>query len=166
MEAEQPTETEKGEEQNEDQGGKDEEQGGKDEERGGKVEEQGGKDEEQGGKDEEQGGKDEERRGKDEEQGGSEELQARDKWSGKFDFVMSALSLAVGMGNVWRFPYMCYRNGGGAFLVPYLIMVVLAGIPLMFLEFTFGQYGSSGIITIWKVAPLFEGRHCSNVGNC
>ncbi|KAK2182640.1 hypothetical protein NP493_343g01015 [Ridgeia piscesae] len=71
---------------------------------------------------------------------------------------MSALSLAVGMGNVWRFPYMCYRNGGGAFLFPYLFMVVVAGFPIMFLEFAFGQYGATGIVTIWqKGCPLFEG---------
>ena len=45
----------------------------------------------------------------------------------------------------------------GAFLIPYLIMVVLAGFPLMFLELSFGQYGSLGVVSIWKASPLFQG---------
>ncbi|KAI0242925.1 Sodium- and chloride-dependent glycine transporter 2 [Lamellibrachia satsuma] len=81
----------------------------------------------------------------------------RSTWFGKLDFVMSALSFAIGLGNLWRFPYMCYRNGGGAFLVPFLVMTLVAGFPLIFLECYFGQYGRVGIVTIWKVAPLFQG---------
>jgi hypothetical protein len=41
----------------------------------------------------------------------------RENWSGKLDFVMSALSFAVGMGNLWRFPYLCYKNGGGMSII-------------------------------------------------
>ncbi|KAK2192523.1 hypothetical protein NP493_28g03055 [Ridgeia piscesae] len=70
---------------------------------------------------------------------------------------MSALSFAVGMGNLWRFPYLCYSNGGGAFLLVYLILAALVGFPLMFLEFSFGQYGRQGIVSIWKSCPIFEG---------
>ena len=92
--------------------------------------------------------------GKEEEE---EEEEERGTWSSRLDFVMSALSFAVGMGNIWRFPYMCYKNGGGAFLIPYLVMVVFAGFPLMFLELAFGQYASQGIVSIWKASPLFQG---------
>ncbi|KAK2169497.1 hypothetical protein LSH36_9g04017 [Paralvinella palmiformis] len=81
---------------------------------------------------------------------------SRDKWTGRLDFVMTALSFAVGMGNIWRFPYLCYKNGGGAFLIPYVVMVLVAGIPMMFLEFSFGQYGSLGIVSIWKAVPLLQ----------
>ena len=53
-------------------------------------------------------------------------------------------------GNVWRFPYLCYKNGGGAFLVPYLIMLVLVGLPIYYMEMAFGQFASLGPLTIWK----------------
>jgi len=83
--------------------------------------------------------------------------ETRDEWSGKLDFVMSALSFAVGMGNLWRFPYLCYRNGGGAFIIPYVVMMVVLGYPLLFLELSLGQYGRKGIVDVWRACPVFKG---------
>ncbi|WP_164509105.1 sodium-dependent transporter [Clostridium rectalis] len=63
----------------------------------------------------------------------------RDQWGSRFGFVMATVGAAVGLGNLWRFPFMAYENGGGAFLLPYFIALITAGIPLMILEFGFGS---------------------------
>ncbi|XP_033631722.1 sodium- and chloride-dependent glycine transporter 1-like [Asterias rubens] len=86
-----------------------------------------------------------------------EDSTGRGKWSGKLDFILSSMGYAIGLGNVWRFPYLCYSNGGGAFLFPYLIMLFLVGFPILFLEISFGQFGSLGCISMWRISPLFKG---------
>ncbi|KAL4223078.1 hypothetical protein ACF0H5_016553 [Mactra antiquata] len=89
------------------------------------------------------------------------EDQGRGNWSKKLDFVMSSLSYVVGLGSVWRFPYICFRNGGGAFLILFVTMLIVIGIPMVFLEMSFGQFASLGVVSIWKASPIFEA--CSNV---
>lgn len=88
---------------------------------------------------------------------GQDENTERGNWSHKLDFFLSCLSYAVGLGNVWRFPYICARNGGGAFLIPFFVMLFITGIPLVFMEMSFGQFASSGVVSIWSVSPLFQG---------
>ncbi len=63
----------------------------------------------------------------------------RDQWGSRAGFIMATIGAAIGLGNLWRFPYMAYQNGGGAFLLPYFVALLTAGVPLMILEFGFGH---------------------------
>ncbi|KAI5623797.1 hypothetical protein C0J50_16478, partial [Silurus asotus] len=85
-------------------------------------------------------------------------LEARGLWESKNEFLLAVAGNIVGLGNVWRFPYLCYRNGGGVFLVPYLVLAVTCGLPLFLLETAMGQYTQEGGITCWKqICPLAQG---------
>jgi NSS family neurotransmitter:Na+ symporter len=63
----------------------------------------------------------------------------RENWESRTSFILAAIGSAIGLGNIWRFPYVCYENGGGAFLVAYIIALLTAGIPLLILEFGIGH---------------------------
>ncbi|XP_051985631.1 sodium- and chloride-dependent GABA transporter 2-like isoform X1 [Xyrauchen texanus] len=82
----------------------------------------------------------------------------RGQWSSKVQFILAVAGQIIGLGNVWRFPYLCYKNGGGVFFIPYVVFLFACGIPLFLLETALGQYTSQGSITCWrKICPLFEG---------
>jgi SNF family Na+-dependent transporter len=69
----------------------------------------------------------------------------------------------VGLGNVWRFPYLAYSSGGGAFLLPFLISSVVVGIPYALLEVSLGQWMKEGGIGAWNLTPLFKGIGFANL---
>lgn len=63
----------------------------------------------------------------------------RGAFSSRKMFILAAIGSAVGLGNIWRFPYIAYENGGGAFLLPYLVAIFVAGIPFLYLDYAIGH---------------------------
>jgi len=84
-------------------------------------------------------------------------MEERSKWSSQTGFLLAAIGSAIGLGNIWRFSYVAYQNGGGAFLIPYFFALLTAGIPLMILEFGLGHsmLGSS-VLSFWRVNKRLE----------
>jgi len=64
----------------------------------------------------------------------------RETWNSRSGFILAAIGSAVGLGNLWKFPYMLYDNGGAAFLIPYIVAMFLVGIPVLILEFSMGHF--------------------------
>ncbi|KAM8841257.1 sodium-dependent neutral amino acid transporter B(0)AT3-like isoform 2-T2 [Spinachia spinachia] len=85
-------------------------------------------------------------------------MEDRPEWDNKAQYLLTCIGFAVGIGNVWRFPYLCQIYGGGAFLIPYLIALVFEGLPLLYLELAIGQRLRMGSIGVWNsISPLLGG---------
>ncbi|XP_039724908.1 sodium-dependent neutral amino acid transporter B(0)AT2 [Pteropus medius] len=89
---------------------------------------------------------------------GSEVEDERPAWKNKMQYILAQVGFSVGLGNVWRFPYTCQKNGGGAYLLLYLILLLVIGIPLFFLELSLGQRFRQGSIGVWNyISPKLGG---------
>ncbi|XP_015231541.1 PREDICTED: sodium-dependent neutral amino acid transporter SLC6A17-like [Cyprinodon variegatus] len=95
------------------------------------------------------------------------ENDGRPAWNSKLQYILAQVGFSVGLGNVWRFPYLCQKNGGGAYLVPYFILLLIIGIPLFFLELAVGQKIRRGSIGVWNyVCPRLGGIGMSSLMEC
>ena len=82
---------------------------------------------------------------------------AREQWSGQLGFLMAAIGSAIGLGNIWRFPGVAYSNGGGAFMIPYIIALLAVGVPVLLLDYALGhRYRGSSPAVFRRVSARFE----------
>ena len=83
---------------------------------------------------------------------------SRGTWTNRLDFMLSMAGFAIGMGNMWRFPYVAYKHGGGAFLVSYIVMLLFVSMPVFVMELALGQYtGLEAIHVFSYMAPVGHG---------
>lgn len=76
----------------------------------------------------------------------------REQWSSRIGFLFVAIGAAVGLGSVWRFPTLVGENGGGAYLIPYLVATVVCAMPLMILELSVGRHFSTDVVSAFRSA--------------
>ncbi|XP_037639955.1 sodium-dependent neutral amino acid transporter B(0)AT3-like [Sebastes umbrosus] len=92
------------------------------------------------------------------------EITERPKWDNKVQYLLTCIGFAVGLGNVWRFPYLCQTYGGGAFLIPYFIALVFEGLPLLYMELAIGQRLRMGSVGVWmSISPYIGGLGVSSM---
>nr|XP_033336010.1 sodium-dependent nutrient amino acid transporter 1-like [Megalopta genalis] len=85
------------------------------------------------------------------------ETEVRRGWNNSIEFLMSCIAISIGFGNIWRFPFTAYENGGGVFLIPYIIVLFLIGKPFYYLEMIIGQFSTSSSTRVWNMCPALVG---------
>ena len=72
------------------------------------------------------------------------------QWNSRFGYIMVAAGAAIGLGNIWKFPYLAYRGGGGIFLITYIIIIILMAHPMVEMETAIGRFGKSDTVTVYE----------------
>ncbi|XP_018495582.1 sodium- and chloride-dependent glycine transporter 2 [Galendromus occidentalis] len=81
----------------------------------------------------------------------------RERYGSRLEGILYCIGFAVGLGDVWRFPFLAYQNGGGAFFFAYIVLMFIMAIPLYTMELMIGQFCSRGPIEVWKCMPIAKG---------
>ncbi|XP_040063424.2 sodium- and chloride-dependent glycine transporter 2-like [Ixodes scapularis] len=90
----------------------------------------------------------------------------REQWDSNLEFLLGSIGMSIGLGNIWRFPYVAYENGGGAFLIPYIIIMTLVGRSMFYMEMLLGQFRSAGATLCFDCVPLARGVGWTMVYTC
>ncbi|XP_012555642.1 sodium- and chloride-dependent transporter XTRP3A [Hydra vulgaris] len=91
----------------------------------------------------------------------------RDKWNRRTTFLMMLMGYTIGLGNVWRFPYLCHKNGGATFLIPYFFLLFVEGLPLYYMELCIGQRLRRGSVAAWHlISPYLDGLGIASIIIC
>ena len=85
----------------------------------------------------------------------------RGQWGNKIEFFLAIMGYTVGIGSVWRFPIICSRNGGGAFLIPFFFFLITSGGPLYYMEVCLGQFTGKSAGVAFEFCPLLKGIACT-----
>lgn len=83
--------------------------------------------------------------------GGSRQLSQHEQFSSRLGFILSAAGAAIGLGAIWKFPYVAGQNGGGAFLLIFLLFTIILGLPLLLAEFSIGRHSQQNAVDSFKV---------------
>ena len=82
----------------------------------------------------------------------------RDRWINRTTYIIAMMGYCMGLGNLWRFPYLCYRWGGVLFFIPYFFALIVVGIPISLLEITLGQKFQRGDVGVFRaIHPRLTG---------
>ncbi|XP_046561743.1 sodium- and chloride-dependent creatine transporter 1-like [Haliotis rubra] len=87
----------------------------------------------------------------------SEPTRQRESWNKHLDYMLTMVGFCVALGNILRFPYICNRNGGGAFLIPFILLLCITGFPSFFVEATICQFSGKGAKQVWSFCPMLKG---------
>ncbi|XP_048245802.1 sodium- and chloride-dependent creatine transporter 1-like [Haliotis rufescens] len=82
---------------------------------------------------------------------------AGERWRHHLDYIITSFGSSIGSGAFIKFPYLCMRNGGGAFVIPFALFTIIAVMPCVFLDMVIGQLSQSGPINAWNMCPPFKG---------
>uniref|UniRef100_T1IMJ8 Transporter n=1 Tax=Strigamia maritima TaxID=126957 RepID=T1IMJ8_STRMM len=90
----------------------------------------------------------------------------RDKWNRQLEFMLTCLGYCIGFGNIWRFPYVVHKNGGGAFFLPYILILIILALPIFYMETLLGQFSGCNPISVYSFAPACKGIGFSSLMVC